>query len=188
MELTDELNNKVLEAVEVARATGYIRKGTNETTKAVERSAAELVVIAKDVDPPEIVMHLPPLCEEKNIPYVYTKSKDDLGRAAGIDVRCAAIAIVKSGDAKKIIDEILGGKTKEEKKPAEAEKKETKGESKEAEKKEKSKEKEKPVKETVEKKEKKEKPAKEPKEKKPKDEKKAEEPKEKEKKPEASSE
>ncbi|UCG95055.1 MAG: 50S ribosomal protein L7ae [archaeon] len=121
MELTDELNNKILEAVEIARATGYVRKGTNETTKAVERGAAELVVIAKDVDPPEIVMHLPPLCEEKNIPYVYTKNKDDFGRAAGIDVRCAAIAIAKSGDAKKLIEEIVG-KPKE-KEPAKEKKK-----------------------------------------------------------------
>lgn len=119
MEISDELNNKVLEAVEIARATGYLRKGTNEATKAVERGGVELVVIAKDVDPPEIVMHLPPLCEEKNVPYVYTKSKDDLGRAAGIDVRCAAIAIAKSGDAKKLIGEITGGKEKEEKKPQE---------------------------------------------------------------------
>ncbi len=126
MEISDELNNKVLEAVEVARATGYVRKGTNEATKAVERGAAELVVIARDVDPPEIVMHLPPLCEEKNIPYAYTKSKDDLGRAAGIDVRCAAIAIVKSGDAKKIIEEITGGKkekTEEKKSEKKAEEK-----------------------------------------------------------------
>lgn len=119
MEISDELNNKILEAVEIARATGYVRKGTNEATKAVERGAAELVVIARDVDPPEIVMHLPPLCEEKHIPYVYTKSKDDLGRAAGIDVRCAAIAIAKSGDAKKLIEEIVGGKASKEEPKAE---------------------------------------------------------------------
>lgn len=122
MEVSDELNNKILEAVEIARATGYVRKGTNEATKAIERGAAELVVIAKDVDPPEIVMHLPPLCEEKNIPFVYVKNKDDLGRAAGIDVRCAAIAIAKSGDAKKLIAEIVGSE-KETKKEEKTEKK-----------------------------------------------------------------
>ena len=115
--MTDELDNKILEAVELARSTGYIRRGTNEATKAIERGNAALVVIAKDVDPPEVVMHLPPLCEEKNIPYVKTSSKDELGRAAGIDVRCAAIAIVKPGEAEKVIDEILGkGKKKEPKK------------------------------------------------------------------------
>lgn len=118
--MSDEIDNKILEAVELARTTGSVRKGTNETTKAVERGIAQLVVIAKDVDPPEIVMHLPPLCEEKNIPYVKTNSKDELGRAAGIDVRCAAVAIVKPGEAKKVIDEILGGG---EKKPEKKEEK-----------------------------------------------------------------
>ncbi len=163
MEISDELNNKILEAVEAARATGYIRKGTNEATKAVERGAAELVVIAKDVDPPEIVMHLPPLCEEKNIPCVYTKSKDDLGRAAGIDVRCAAIAIAKSGEAKKIIEEITGKGKKEEtkekkeakkEKPKKEEKKEPKKEEKEK-KTEKKKEEKKPAKKEETKEEKK---------------------------------
>lgn len=116
--MSDEVDNKILEAVELARATGYLRKGTNETTKSVERGKADLVVIAKDVDPPEVVMHLPPLCEEKNIPWVKTKSKDELGRSAGIDVRCASVAIVKSGEAKDLIKEIIGkgGKKKETKK------------------------------------------------------------------------
>ena len=113
--MSDELEKKILEAVEIARTTGVVRKGTNETTKAVEKGQAKLVIIAKDVDPPEIVMHLPPLCKEKNISYVEVSSKDELGRAAGIDVRCASVAIVDSGDAKKLIDEILGKGKKEEK-------------------------------------------------------------------------
>ena len=126
--MTDELDNKILEAVELARSTGYIRRGTNEATKAIERGNAALVVIAKDVDPPEVVMHLPPLCEEKNIPYVKTSSKDELGRAAGIDVRCAAIAIVKPGEAEKVIDEILGKGKKKEEKPKDSKKEEKKKE------------------------------------------------------------
>ena len=68
-EVPKELAEKALEAVEIARDTGRIRKGTNETTKAVERGQAKLVIIAEDVDPEEIVAHLPPLCEEKEIPY-----------------------------------------------------------------------------------------------------------------------
>ncbi|MBI4017778.1 MAG: 50S ribosomal protein L7ae [Candidatus Aenigmarchaeota archaeon] len=104
--MVDDLSKKALEAVELARSTGSLRRGTNEVTKAIERGQAELVVIAKDVDPPEIVMHLPPLCEEKGIPFVHVPNKDELGRASGIEVRCAAIAIAKSGDAKKLIEEI----------------------------------------------------------------------------------
>ncbi len=97
---------RVLQAVEQARSTGKIRIGTNEATKAVERGIAKLVIIAEDVQPKEVVMHLPPLCEEKKIPYARVKAKADLGRAAGIQVGTAAVAIVESGEARKIIDDI----------------------------------------------------------------------------------
>ena len=98
--------DKALQAIEIAKNTGKIRIGTNEATKAVERGIAKLIVYAEDVEPKEIVMHLAPLCDEKKIPCTTTKSKTDLGRAAGISVSTAAVAIIESGDAKKIIDEI----------------------------------------------------------------------------------
>lgn len=98
---------KILHAVEIARNTGKVRIGTNETTKAIERGIAKLIVIAEDVEPKEVIMHLKPLCDEKKIPYVHVKSKLELGRAAGIDVSTASIAIVEEGDAKKDIEEII---------------------------------------------------------------------------------
>jgi len=102
-----ELAEKALEALEIARDTGQIRKGTNETTKAIERGITKLVLIAEDVDPPEIVMHLPILCEEKNVPYIYVPSKQQLGSSAGIDVAAASACIVDPGDAKGIVREIV---------------------------------------------------------------------------------
>ena len=102
-----ELKEKVLQLMEMARNSGKIKKGTNETTKAVERGQAKLVVIAEDVDPEEIVMHLPPLCEEKGIPYLEVSSKKDLGRACGIDVACSAAAIIEFGQAEPKAREIL---------------------------------------------------------------------------------
>ena len=106
-EVSKELSNKVLQLVEMARNTGKLRKGTNETTKAVDRGVAKLVVIASDVEPKEIVMHLPALCEEKKIPYVYVPSKMDLGRSAGLDVASAAIGITEVGEGKELYKEIL---------------------------------------------------------------------------------
>jgi len=81
-----ELAEAALEAVKQARMTGKVRKGTNEVTKAVERGQAKLVLIAENVDPPEIVAHLPLLCEERKVPYLYVPSKEELGKAAGIEV------------------------------------------------------------------------------------------------------
>lgn len=101
-----ELAEKALEAVEKARTSGKVRKGINEATKVVERGQAALVVIAEDVTPPEVVAHIPMLCEEKGAVYCYVPTKNELGAAAGIDVPTSAVAIVKAGDAKAIIDDL----------------------------------------------------------------------------------
>lgn len=106
-EIPKDLVDKVLQALEVAKNTGKIKKGTNEVTKAIERGKAKLVVIAKDVEPKEIVMHLPVICEEKKSEYVYIPSKEELGRATGINVGTASACIVEPGEAKDILEDII---------------------------------------------------------------------------------
>ena len=106
-EVPKELADQVYSAVETARDSGRLRKGTNETTKAVERAQAVLVVIAEDIEPAEIVAHLPPLCDEKKIPYIYVPSKRELGSAAGINVPTAAIAIAEAGQATHAVKGII---------------------------------------------------------------------------------
>ncbi|WP_435128917.1 50S ribosomal protein L7Ae [Halobaculum sp. D14] len=101
-----DLAERSLEALEVARDTGTVKKGTNETTKAVERGNAELVFIAEDVEPEEIVMHLPELAEEKGIAYVFIETQDDVGHAAGLEVGSAAAAITDAGDAEEDVEDI----------------------------------------------------------------------------------
>ena len=99
-------DDKILHVVEIAKNTGKVRIGTNEATKAIERGIAKLIVVAEDVQPKEVIMHLAPLCNEKKVPYVLVKSKQELGRAAGVDVPAASIAIIEVGDAKKQLEEI----------------------------------------------------------------------------------
>lgn len=105
-EVSKEKANKAYEAIEIAKNTGKIKKGANEVTKAVERGVAKLVVIAKDTNPQEIVMHLPVLCEEKKIPCIIVPSKEELGAAAGLQVSTTSIAIIKEGDSKDVIREL----------------------------------------------------------------------------------
>ncbi len=104
-----DLANKVYEAVAIAKATGKLRRGVNETTKTIERGVAKLVVMAEDVDPEEVLMHLPVLCEEKQVPYAYVPSKIELGKASGINVPTSSIAVVDVGDSKKLVAEIAEG-------------------------------------------------------------------------------
>jgi large subunit ribosomal protein L7Ae len=105
-EVPADLSNKALEALEMARDTGKIKKGTNEATKAIERGIAKLVIISEDVNPPEIVMHLPALCEEKNTPYIFVKKQVELGAASGLSVGSGAVAIIEPGKGKELVEEV----------------------------------------------------------------------------------
>jgi large subunit ribosomal protein L7Ae len=101
-----DLEDDALEALEVARDTGTVKKGTNETTKAVERGNADLIFVAEDVQPEEVVMHLPDLADEKSVPFIFVGAQDDLGHAAGLEVGSAAAAITDAGDADSDVEDI----------------------------------------------------------------------------------
>ena len=105
-EIPKELADQILKLVEDARSGGKIRKGTNEATKSVERAEAKLVIIAADVNPAEIIQHIPMLCDEKKIPYAFVPTKADLGAAAGLPVGTSAIAIVSAGEGTKKMSQI----------------------------------------------------------------------------------
>ena len=93
----------IYQIVEKARKTGKIEKGTNEVTKAIERATAKLVVYATDVEPKEIIQHLPILCKEKGILCKEVDNKQKLGIAVGLPVSASSIAIIEAGDALKEI-------------------------------------------------------------------------------------
>lgn len=101
-----ETVDKTYQLLQVAKDTGKLRKGTNESTKAIERGIAKLVIIAEDVEPPQVVAHLPILCDERKIPFLYVPSKLELGKSAGLDVGSAAISVVEAGDGAQSLKDI----------------------------------------------------------------------------------
>ena len=105
-ETPKELSDKAYNLAEMVRDGGKIKKGTNEVTKAVERGEAAVVIMAVDVEPPEILAHMPALCEERGVPYVYVPAKVELGNAIGLEKPTASIAIVDVGKGKALCDEI----------------------------------------------------------------------------------
>ncbi len=106
-EVSKEVSDKALEAVRLARQKGSVKKGINEVTKSVERNLATLVVLAEDVEPAEVVMHIPTLCEQKKIAFVYVPTKVEVGNAVGINVPCSAVAIEKAGDGESAVKEVI---------------------------------------------------------------------------------
>ncbi len=106
-EVPKEVADAAYEALKIATDSGKIRKGTNEATKSIERGNAKLVLIAENVQPPEIVAHLPLLCDERKAPYVYVPEKQKIGEALGINVSSSAASIEDAGDAEKLVSEIV---------------------------------------------------------------------------------
>ncbi|MEM0438036.1 MAG: 50S ribosomal protein L7Ae [Candidatus Micrarchaeia archaeon] len=106
-QVSPELAGKAYELIQVASTTGKVRRGTNEATKSIERGNAKIVVIAENVEPEEIVMHLPEICKEKGVPFVYVPDKKELGKYSGMDVQSAAIAVEDAGNGGELLKEII---------------------------------------------------------------------------------
>ena len=106
-ETPSELSQAAYESLRQARQTGKIKRGTNEVTKAIERGVAKLVIIAEDVEPPEVVAHLPILCDERNIPYIYVPSKIQMAPSLGMDIGAASACIIEPGEASSIVEQII---------------------------------------------------------------------------------
>ena len=92
--------------IEKAKKSGKIEKGTNEVTKAIERGTAKFVVYAADVEPKEIIQHIPILCKEKNIPCLEVENKQKLGIAVGLSIATSSVAVIEPGDAEKDISNL----------------------------------------------------------------------------------
>jgi large subunit ribosomal protein L7Ae len=101
-----EVTELIYQAIEGAKASGKVKKGINEVTKSIEKGTAKLVAYASDVNPAEIVMHLPLLCKEKGIPCAKVGTREELGASAGLPVSTVAVAVVQEGESKDLIKQI----------------------------------------------------------------------------------
>jgi len=90
-----QLTVTILELIQQAVNYKQLKKGANEATKTLNRGISEFIVMAADTEPIEILLHLPLLCEDKNVPYVFVPSKKALGRACGVTrpvISCSVIS------------------------------------------------------------------------------------------------
>ncbi len=90
------LTTKILNLTQQAVNYKQMRKGANEATKTLNRGQSEFVVLAADAEPLEILLHIPLLCEDKNVPYVFVRSKQALGRACGVSRPVIAASITQN--------------------------------------------------------------------------------------------
>jgi len=90
------LTTSILDLVQQANNYKQLKKGANEATKTLNRGITELIVMAADTEPLAILLHLPLLCEDKNVPYVFVPSRAALGRACGVSRSVIACSILSN--------------------------------------------------------------------------------------------
>lgn len=89
-----DMTATILDLVQQSANYKQLRKGANEATKTLNRGTTDLIILAADTEPLEIILHLPLLCEDKNVPYIFVKSKMALGRACGVSRPVVACSIL----------------------------------------------------------------------------------------------
>ncbi|KAI8564139.1 hypothetical protein RHMOL_Rhmol03G0158800 [Rhododendron molle] len=85
----------------VRRAAGHkcLKRGVKEVVKSIRRGNKGLCVIAGNISPIDVITHVPILCEESDIPYIYVTSKEDLA-SAGATKRPTCCVLVLTKPAK----------------------------------------------------------------------------------------
>ncbi|KAL1964996.1 hypothetical protein VTN77DRAFT_6196 [Rasamsonia byssochlamydoides] len=101
----ESLTQTILDLVQQAAHYRQLKRGANEVTKTLNRGTAEIVILAADTSPLAILLHLPLLCEDKNVPYVYVPSKTALGRATGVS-RPVIAASITTNEASDLMGQI----------------------------------------------------------------------------------
>ena len=80
---SDKLCKKIYKVVKKASKAKHLKRGVREVAKAIRKGEKGMVLLAGDINPIDVITHLPVYCEENNVPYVYVPEKSVLGFAAG---------------------------------------------------------------------------------------------------------
>lgn len=99
---------KAHKLVKKAASSKRIRRGVKEVVKGLRKGEGGLCILAGDIYPLDVYSHLPILLEEKNVPYLFVPSKQDLG-AAACTKRPTSVVLIKDKPGKKAGDKEFDG-------------------------------------------------------------------------------
>lgn len=94
-----KLNKKVLKSVKKASKAKLAKRGVKEVVKALRKGEKGIVIIAGDIWPADVISHLPVLCEDNKVPYVFIPSKEDLGHAGSTKRPTSCVMISPSSSS-----------------------------------------------------------------------------------------
>jgi H/ACA ribonucleoprotein complex subunit 2 len=86
-----------------------LKRGVKEVVKALRKSPPSapgytsfpgLVIIAGDISPMDVISHIPVLCEDHNVPFIFVSSRAELGAAAKTKRPTSVVMIMEKRDPK----------------------------------------------------------------------------------------
>ena len=92
---SDKVSKKLLKLIQKAMKDKLVKRGVKETVKAVRKGQAGVVIIAADISPIDVLSHLPILCEDKSVPYIYVRSRAEVGQACKTKRPTSCVLICK---------------------------------------------------------------------------------------------
>ncbi|KAJ3359750.1 snoRNA-binding protein [Kappamyces sp. JEL0680] len=107
-----KLNKKILKLVRKASKASSVKRGVKEVVKGLRKNVKGIVVIAGDISPIDVITHVPVLCEDSNVPYIFVPSKEELGSAGSTKRPTSVVMVVLKKEAdfadsyKEIFDEV----------------------------------------------------------------------------------
>jgi H/ACA ribonucleoprotein complex subunit 2 len=94
----------------IAAAQRTLKRGVKEVVKALRKATAPttassspigVVILAADISPMDVISHIPVLCEDHNIPYIYVTSRAELGMAGQTKRPTSVVMVVGAAGRKK---------------------------------------------------------------------------------------
>lgn len=96
-----KLNKKILKTVKKASKAKHVKRGVKEVVKSLRKGEKGLVIIAGDISPADVISHIPVLCEDNSVAYIFIPSKEDLGSAGATKRPTSCVMIVPGGGKSK---------------------------------------------------------------------------------------
>ncbi|KAG5940865.1 hypothetical protein E4U59_002162 [Claviceps monticola] len=101
---------KVYKTIRKAAKNGTLKRGVKEVVKTLRKSPASapgytsfpgVVIIAGDISPMDVISHIPVLCEDHNVPFIFVTSRAELGAAAKTKRPTSVVMIMEKAESRK---------------------------------------------------------------------------------------
>lgn len=103
---SEKLLKKSLKLCKKSIKHKVVCRGVKEVQKALRKNQKGLCLIAGDISPVDVISHLPAMCEDKGVPYIFVPSKKLLGESCNSKRPTSCVLIVKKEEQEELFEDV----------------------------------------------------------------------------------